>query len=138
LNELYEEYKEEGLVVLGICTSNRGQETYASTVESTGMKYPVARDPELKTMSEAGWVVKWFPTYVIVDKKGTVRASGVFHEEGMEEIIKTLLAEEVEEDDGEEGESGDDDGGEGAGDDDGGMAGRGEIPADFLGANNTQ
>lgn len=108
--------------MLGVCTSNRGQENYAATIESTGIKYPVARDPDLKTIApENGWVVKWYPTYVIVDKKGIVRASGLFNDEGTEEIIKKLLAEEVEE--------------EGGGTDDGGdapMAGGVEIPADFL------
>jgi len=71
-------------------------------------------------MSEAGWVVKWFPTYVVVDKNGVVRASGLFHDEGTEEIIKKLLAEEVE---------------AGAGDEDVGgeeMSGSVEIPADLL------
>jgi hypothetical protein len=124
LNELFEEYKEEGLVVLGVCTSKNGQENYASTVESTGMEYPVARDPDTKTIApDTGWVVKWFPTYVIVDKKGVVRASGLFNDEGTEEIIKKLLAEEVAE--------GDDIGGEDAGGEEP-MAGSVEIPEEFL------
>ena len=96
LNELYEQYKDEGLVIMGICTAN-GQEKYAATVEQVGMQYPVARDPELKTAKENGWAVMWYPTYVAIDRNGKVRASGLLNKAGIDEVVRTLLAEDADE-----------------------------------------
>ena len=111
LNELYEQYKDEGLVVLGVCTSS-GQENYASVVEQTKMAYPVARDPDQKTAKGGEWVIMWFPTYVLVDRTGTVRASGLFGNDGIDSIIRTLLAEEPAQNDEATEDAGDGDGGD--------------------------
>lgn len=70
------------------------------TAEEEGIKYPIARDPNLKSMKAAN--VMWFPTYAVVDRKGVYRASGVLDNKGMEEIIKKLLKEEAPEDGGDD------------------------------------
>ena len=95
LNKLYNEYKEEGLIILGVCTSKSGQENMANVVEQHNIAYPVAKDPTLKT-SEA-WRVMWYPTYAVVDRNGVLRALGVLDKDGLDEIVKTLLAEEYDE-----------------------------------------
>jgi peroxiredoxin len=70
-----EKYKDKGVVVLGVCTSNRGQETYEKSVEQHGIKYHSAADPELK--AQKAWQVMWYPTYAVVDRKGVLRAIGL-------------------------------------------------------------
>jgi thiol-disulfide isomerase/thioredoxin len=89
-NELLEKYKDKGLVIVGVCTSNRGQEKMQQTVKDKGIAYPTARDPELK--SQQAWEVHYYPTYAIVDRKGTVRVIGL-QPNHVEEVVKKLLDE---------------------------------------------
>jgi thiol-disulfide isomerase/thioredoxin len=74
-NELLKKYKDKGLVIIGVCTSNGGQEIFVSNAREHGMAYPAARDPELKT--EKAWAVQYYPTYAIIDRKGIVRVVGL-------------------------------------------------------------
>ena len=74
-NELLKKYKSQGLVIIGVCTSSRGQETFAANAQQHGIQYPAARDPELK--SEKAWGVQYYPTYVVIDRKGIVRVVGL-------------------------------------------------------------
>ena len=89
-NELLKKYKDKGLVIVGVCTSSRGQEGMPDTVKSKGIEYPTARDPQLK--SEKAWRVQYYPTYALVDRKGIVRVVGL-QPEHVEEVVKKLLAE---------------------------------------------
>jgi len=89
-NELLKKYKGQGLVILGVCTSKRGQENMERTVKDRGIEYPTARDPQLK--SQAAWEVHYYPTYAIVDRKGIVRIIGL-QPEHVEQVVKKLLAE---------------------------------------------
>lgn len=89
-NELLKKYKDQGLVILGVCTSKNGQEKMAQTAKVRGMEYPTARDPELK--SEKAWQVHYYPTYAIVDRKGIVRAIGITPNH-VEQVVQKLLAE---------------------------------------------
>jgi thiol-disulfide isomerase/thioredoxin len=89
-NELLKKYKEKGLVIVGVCTSSRGQEKMDQTVKDRSIEYPTARDPELK--SEKAWKVQYYPTYAIVDRKGVVRVIGL-QPEYVERVVKKLLAE---------------------------------------------
>lgn len=89
-NELLKKYKDKGLVLVGVCTSRRGQEKMEQTVRDKGMEYPTARDPNLK--SEGAWKVRYYPTYAIVDRKGVVRIIGL-QPDHVEEVVKKLLAE---------------------------------------------
>jgi thiol-disulfide isomerase/thioredoxin len=89
-NELLKKYKEQGLVVIGVCTDKEGQENFLTNAKQHYIQYPAARDPELKTAK--AWAVHYYPTYGIVDRKGIVRVVGLTpnHVEG---VIKKLLAE---------------------------------------------
>jgi len=89
-NELLKKYKEQGLVIVGICTSKRGQEKMAANAKEHDIQYPVARDASLK--SETAWQVHYYPTYAIVDRKGVVRALGI-KPNHVEAVVKKLLAE---------------------------------------------
>jgi thiol-disulfide isomerase/thioredoxin len=89
-NELFKKYKNQGLVVIGVCTNKRGQETFAANAKQHSIQYPAARDPELK--SEKAWAVRYYPTYAVIDRKGIVRVAGL-RPNRVEEVVKKLLAE---------------------------------------------
>jgi thiol-disulfide isomerase/thioredoxin len=89
-NELLKKYKDKGLVIIGVCTSDSGQETFAVNAQQHGLQYPAARDPELKT--EKAWAVQYYPTYAIIDRKGIVRIVGL-QPSHVEEVIQKLLVE---------------------------------------------
>jgi len=89
-NQLLQKYKSQGLVVIGVCTSDSGQEIFAENAKQHGIQYPAARDPELKT--EKTWAAQYYPTYVVIDRKGMVRVAGL-DPDHLEEVIKKLLAE---------------------------------------------
>jgi thiol-disulfide isomerase/thioredoxin len=89
-NELLKKYKDKGLVIVGVCTSNRGQEKMEQTASARGIAYPTARDPQLT--SQKAWQVHYYPTYAIVDRKGTVRIVGL-KPNYVEQAVKKLLAE---------------------------------------------
>jgi thiol-disulfide isomerase/thioredoxin len=89
-NELLKEYKDKGLVIVGVCTSTRGQEKMEETVKSRGITYPTARDAQLN--SQKTWHVHYYPTYAIVDRKGIVRVIGL-QPPYVERVVKKLLDE---------------------------------------------
>jgi len=89
-NEMLKKYQSKGLVIIGVCTSKRGQESFASNAKAHGIEYPAAHDPQLK--SENAWAVHYYPTYAIIDRKGIVRAIGL-QPEYVETVVRKLLAE---------------------------------------------
>ncbi len=89
-NELLKKYRDKGLLIVGVCTSKRGQEKMEQTAKDRGIEYPTARDPELK--SQTAWKVHYYPTYAIVDRKGIVRAVGL-QPDHVEAVVKKLLDE---------------------------------------------
>lgn len=89
-NELLKKYKEKGLVIVGVCTSNRGQEKMAQTVKDKDIQYPTARDAQLK--SQKAWEVHYYPTYAVVDRKGILRSVGL-QPNHVEAVVTKLLAE---------------------------------------------
>jgi len=89
-NELLNKYKDKGLIIVNVCTSNRGQEKMAAVAKDKGIQYPIARDAKLK--SEKAWQVHYYPTYALVDRKGIVRVVGL-QPHNVENVVKKLLAE---------------------------------------------
>ena len=89
-NALLNKYKDQGLVIVGVCTSSHGQENMEATVTDQGIQYPTAKDSQL--LSEAAWHVHYYPTYAVVDRKGIVRAIGL-QPEYVETVVQKLLAE---------------------------------------------
>lgn len=89
-NEMIKKYKSQGLTLLGICTSDRGQEKYAANAKEHGVQYPVARDPQNKTAQ--AYNASYYPTYAVIDRKGIVRVIGL-QPQHVETVVKKLLAE---------------------------------------------
>lgn len=89
-NAMAEKYKDRNVMVIGICTAN-GQEKYRQVVETRGVKYPSVRDLESKTAES--YAVQWYPTYVVIDRSGNVRAIGVATDK-VEAVIDRLLEED--------------------------------------------
>src|SRR6185436_10979801 len=89
-NELLKKYKDKGLVIVGVCTSSRGQEKMDQVVKDRKIEYPTARDAKLK--SEKAWAVSYYPTYAVVDRKGIVRIVGL-QPDNVEKVVKKLLEE---------------------------------------------
>jgi thiol-disulfide isomerase/thioredoxin len=89
-NEMMEKYKDKGVLIIGVCTSKNGQEKMEEVVKDRGIKYPTARDPELK--SQKAWRVFYYPTYAVVDRKGTLRAIGL-QPQYVEKVVDKLLEE---------------------------------------------
>ena len=89
-NELLKKYKDKGLLVVGVCTNQRGQENMEQTVKDKGIEYPTAKDPKLE--SQKAWHVQYYPTYAIVDRKGVVRVVGL-QPDYVEQVVQKLLEE---------------------------------------------
>jgi thiol-disulfide isomerase/thioredoxin len=91
-NEMLKKYKDQGLVIVGVCTHNRGQDKMNQTVKDRGIEYPTARDPDLK--SQKAWAVHYYPTYALIDRKGIVRVIGL-QTPNVEKAVKKLLDEKA-------------------------------------------
>lgn len=89
-NEMLKTYKDQGLVIVGVCTSSHGQESFAANAKQHGIEYPAARDTLLK--SEKAYAVHYYPTYAVIDRKGVVRVIGL-QPQNVEDVVKKLLAE---------------------------------------------
>jgi thiol-disulfide isomerase/thioredoxin len=88
-NEMAEKYRDKGVVILGICTAN-GQEKYEQVVNEQGIKYPSARDANLK--SQKAYRVMWYPTYAVADRSGKLRAIGLTPDR-VDDVVEKLVKE---------------------------------------------
>ena len=89
-NDLLKKYKDKGLVFVGICTGDYGQDKITQIAKDRGVHYPIGRDPELK--AEKAWAVAYYPTLVAVDRKGIVRVVGL-DPDRLDEVVRKLLDE---------------------------------------------
>jgi thiol-disulfide isomerase/thioredoxin len=88
--EMAEKYKAAGLVFIGVHDSKRGFDRMPSVAKQKKINYPLAIDDNRK--SEVAYRVSFWPTYVVIDRKGIVRAAGL--EPGsVEKVVKKLLDE---------------------------------------------
>lgn len=69
LNNLYERFREDGLVVLGVSVDEE-EEIYDRFLERWGVSFPTVRDPE-RTVSVRYGTMKYPETYLI-DRQGVV------------------------------------------------------------------
>ncbi len=88
-NALAEKYKDQGLVVIGVC-HQRGGEKMQAVVQDKGIKYATAVDTEGKTV--ATYKVDSFPDYYLIDRQGKLRIADCKNG-NVEEAVKLLLAE---------------------------------------------
>lgn len=88
-NKLMEAHGEEGLVIIGV-THSRGAEKMQATAEKHGIKYPIAKDIEGKTVQ--AYKANGFPDYYLIDRAGKLRIADC-RNGSVDEAIKALLAE---------------------------------------------
>lgn len=87
-NEIFAKYAGKGVILIGACGSEDGQEEMPRIAKEKKIQYPVARDSTLQ--SAQAWRVMWWPTYAVVDRQGVVRALGL-KPNHVDAVIEKLL-----------------------------------------------
>ena len=90
--ELQTEYKNEGLMVLGIHDSRRGSDQMAKIAQDKKINYPLFVDD--KEQSARSWNVRFWPTIAVVDRAGKIRAVGL-QPSHVRKVVETLLEEKA-------------------------------------------
>jgi len=91
--ELVKAHGEEGLVFLGIHDSNAGWNDAPQVVKDRKINYAVAKDKNGGPSARA-FAVQFWPTYVVIDRAGIVRAAGLVPNR-VADVVKALLAEDA-------------------------------------------
>ncbi|MGP1345102.1 MAG: TlpA family protein disulfide reductase [Phycisphaerales bacterium] len=86
-SELAKKFADKGVTFLGVC-SPRGGETMKPAGERAGMEFPTALDTDGKAAEAYG--VRFYPTYVVLDRQGLIRAHAVSPNH-IETVINNLL-----------------------------------------------
>ena len=86
------EFKDRGLVMLGVHDSKRGSETMVEVAQEAGVEYPLGVDASGK--SATAYAVGFWPTYAVVDRKGILRAVGL-QPQHVRAVVEKLLAEDA-------------------------------------------
>ena len=89
--KLMRDHAADGLVILGIHDAARGAENISAAVDANKINYPLAVDDGGK--SAKAWSVGFWPTYAVVDRRGTVRAVGL-QPKHVAAVVQKLLAED--------------------------------------------
>ncbi|HMN97059.1 MAG TPA: redoxin domain-containing protein [Phycisphaerales bacterium] len=87
--ELVSRRGDEGLVFIGLHDGNAGWERAAAMVRDKGINYPVARDAG---DSVRRYSLSFWPTYVVIDRAGVIRAAGLLPDR-VGAVVEMLLAE---------------------------------------------
>jgi len=88
-NEMSKKYADKGVVIIGACGGG-GEETMGDVVKQRKVEYPVAK---VSPQSTKAWKVQWWPTYVVIDRKGNVRAFGI-KPDYVDKVVDALLEEQ--------------------------------------------
>ncbi len=91
--EIQKEYKDKGLVILGISIDSAGINKIKSFVKKIGINYPVLISDQ-KTVSAYGGI-RGIPTTFIINSKGYITAKhvGYLSKKDLENAIKPLLSD---------------------------------------------
>ncbi len=89
LERLHDKYKKEGLVILGIHSTD-GADALPDFIAPRKLPWPVAADAENATAG--AWHVTKYPSYYLVDRSGKLRVARIYRAD-LERAIKELLAE---------------------------------------------
>ena len=98
--EMANKYKDQPFVLVGIHDARRGKERIEAVVGPLNAEYPMAVDV-IDSGSKSGSSaqacrLRYWPTYLVVDHKGIVRACGL-QPSRVEDVVKRLLKEVPEE-----------------------------------------
>ncbi len=88
--EMVNKFGKKGLTFLGVHESNKGSDKMAKVAKDKKINYPLAVDNSNK--STKAYSVSFFPTYVVIDRNGKVRAAGL--QPGYVENVVTKLLDE--------------------------------------------
>ncbi|MFT3686877.1 MAG: redoxin domain-containing protein [Phycisphaerales bacterium] len=88
--ELVKKYESQGLVFIGVHDSNSGWDRADAVVKEKNINYPVGLDKGGQSTKDFG--LQFWPTYIAIDRTGTVRAAGLTPDK-VEDVVKVLLAE---------------------------------------------
>ena len=89
---MFKAHKDEGLMIIGVHDSKRGFDKMPAVAKDKGINYPLAVDAG---SSAKAYNVSFWPTYVVIDRKGMVRAAGL-DPSHVEEVVEKLLKEKAE------------------------------------------
>ena len=88
--ELQTEYRDRGLLVLGIHDSRRGFDQMAKVAKDNKINYPLFVDD--KEQSARDWNVRFWPTIAVLDRTGAIRAVGL-QPSHVRKVVERLLEE---------------------------------------------
>ena len=88
--ELMSKHKNDGLVFIGVHDSNNGFDKAAQVVKDKKINYPVAKDKG--GASTKAYNLQFWPTYVVIDREGIVRAAGLIPS-NVGKVVEMLLKE---------------------------------------------
>jgi len=88
--ELVTKHKADGLVFIGAHDSNSGFEKAAQVVKDKKINYAVAKDKG--GASTKAYNLQFWPTYVVIDREGIVRAAGLIPS-NVAKVVEQLLKE---------------------------------------------
>ena len=75
LKAWHEKYAEKGVTIIGVHTPETAREArienVRSSVEESGLKYPIVFDKDARTWK--AWGNRWWPSTYLIDKEGFVR-----------------------------------------------------------------
>lgn len=89
LKELYTKHKDAGLVVIGVHTTNGGEEM-AKYVQDEALPWPIALDVDKGTVT--AFHVDSYPDYYVIDKAGNLRVADLANKE-LDRVVEALLKE---------------------------------------------
>jgi thiol-disulfide isomerase/thioredoxin len=89
--ELMKKHEDDGLVFIGVHDSNAGFDRAAQVVKEKKINYPVAKDVS-GGKSASAYQVQFWPTYVVIDREGVVRAAGLMPQ-NVSKVVEMLLKE---------------------------------------------
>ncbi len=102
--ELMSKHKNDGLVFIGVHDSNNGFDKAAQVVKDKKINYPVAKDKG--GASTKAYNLQFWPTYVVIDREGIVRAAGLIPS-NVGKVVEMLLKEGAPASGGAAGNGGD-------------------------------
>jgi thiol-disulfide isomerase/thioredoxin len=93
--QMVKEYGETDMVFVAVHDARRGWDKAPAMITDTGINYPVALDKKAEDgsgISTKAFGVSFWPTYIAIDRSGTIRAVGL-RPDKVEDVVKILLAE---------------------------------------------
>ncbi len=88
--ELVEEHTDDGLVFVGVHDANAGWDRAPRVVRERAINYSVGKDDAGESVKR--YALQFWPTYVVIDRSGVVRAAGLTPDR-VDDVVEILLAE---------------------------------------------